>query len=101
MHASYMQMHPDKGGDAEKFKEIAKAYETLGDAEKRESYDRYGEEGAESGGRGDASDIFNMMFGGGARAQQQRGPRKGEDTVHPLKITLEDCYNGKSAKIAG
>jgi DnaJ family protein A protein 2 len=98
-------MHPDKGGDAEKFKEIAKAYETLGDAEKRESYDRYGEEGANGGGGGpaDAADLFNMMFGGGGGMrgqQQQRGPRKGEDTVHPLKVTLEDCYNGKTAKIA-
>ncbi len=31
-----MQEHPDKGGDPEKFKEIAKAYEVLSDPEKRE-----------------------------------------------------------------
>ena len=31
--------HPDRGGDAEKFKEISEAYETLGDKQKREMYD--------------------------------------------------------------
>ena len=42
-----------------------------------------------------------MMFGGGGGgARRQTGPRKGEDTVHPIKVSLEDCYNGKSTKIA-
>lgn len=31
--------HPDKGGDAEKFKEIKEAYEILSDVQKRASYD--------------------------------------------------------------
>lgn len=89
--------HPDKGGDPEKFKMIAKAYEVLGDPEKRANYDKYGEEGAENGGGHSAEDMFSMLFGGGRR---QQGPRKTEDTVHPLKVTLEDMYNGKTAKIA-
>ncbi|XP_057421230.1 uncharacterized protein LOC130715175 [Lotus japonicus] len=33
--------HPDKGGDPEKFKELAQAYEVLNDPEKREIYDNY------------------------------------------------------------
>ena len=37
--------HPDKGGDPETFKEISKAYEILSDPEKRQKYDRFGEEG--------------------------------------------------------
>merc|ERR1719326_416268 len=55
--------HPDKGGDPEKFKEITRAYEVLSDRDKREKYDRYGEEGLEDGG-GDAGDIFEAFFGG-------------------------------------
>merc|ERR1711865_321583 len=31
--------HPDKGGDPEKFKEISKAYDIVGDEEKRTQYD--------------------------------------------------------------
>ena len=30
-----MKYHPDKGGDAEKFKQINEAYQTLGDVEKK------------------------------------------------------------------
>lgn len=41
--------HPDKGGDPEKFKEITHAYEVLSDKDKREVYDRHGEEGIQSG----------------------------------------------------
>mgnify|MGYP000937789605 CR=1 FL=1 len=46
-----IKYHPDKkGGDAEKFKEITKAYETLSDPDKRAVYDRLGEEGLKPGG---------------------------------------------------
>ncbi len=38
------KLHPDKGGDVEQFKSIQKAYDVLGDAEKREQYDRTGDE---------------------------------------------------------
>ncbi|MBK7380693.1 MAG: J domain-containing protein [Ignavibacteriales bacterium] len=37
-------VHPDKGGDTELFQEIAKAYEILSNAEKREHFDKTGEE---------------------------------------------------------
>jgi curved DNA-binding protein CbpA len=36
--------HPDKGGDAEKFKRIKSAYETLSDPIKRSHYDSTGEQ---------------------------------------------------------
>lgn len=58
--------HPDKGGDPEKFKEITHAYEVLSDRDKRELYDRHGEEGIQSGaGPMHGQDIFSAMFGGG------------------------------------
>lgn len=43
-----LRYHPDKNKNAgaeEKFKEIAEAYEVLSDKQKRETYDKYGEDG--------------------------------------------------------
>ena len=63
-----LKEHPDKGGDPNKFKEITHAYEVLSDKDKREVYDRHGEEGIQSGaGPMHGQDIFSAMFGGGAR----------------------------------
>lgn len=45
-----MKYHPDKNKDPSaetKFKEISRAYEVLNNAEKRQIYDEYGEEGLE------------------------------------------------------
>ncbi|MBI4159556.1 DnaJ domain-containing protein [Candidatus Wolfebacteria bacterium] len=36
--------HPDRGGDAEKFKEVDEAYKVLSDSAKRARYDREGHE---------------------------------------------------------
>lgn len=93
--------HPDKGGDEEKFKEISLAYEVLSDSEKRKLYDQYGKEGLEEGGGGgqSAEDVFSMFFGGG-RGRGSRGPQKGEDISHTIKVSLEDMYNGKTCKLA-
>lgn len=58
--------HPDKGGDAEKFKKLTEAYEILGNPEKKELYDRYGMEGVKNGGGGgDMNDILGSFFGFG------------------------------------
>ena len=38
-----LKEHPDKGGDAEKFKKISEAYHLLSDPEKRRMYDKTGE----------------------------------------------------------
>jgi curved DNA-binding protein len=64
--------HPDKGGDTAKFQEIQAAYDTLGDATKRQQYDnpasQFGNFGP--GGFGfnfnngpQFNDIFGQMFG--------------------------------------
>jgi DnaJ family protein A protein 2 len=101
--------HPDKGGDPEKFKEVAQAYEVLSDPEKREIYDQYGEdalkEGMGGGGGGhDPFDIFQSFFGGspfgGGSSRGGRRQRRGEDVVHPLKVSLEDLYIGTAKKLS-
>lgn len=38
-----------------------------------------------------------MFFGGGRTSAR---PRRGEDLNHPLKVSLEDLYNGKTVKLA-
>jgi len=97
-----LKKHPDKGGDPEEFKKIQAAYEVLSDSEKREKYDKYGLEGLEGGdvgGGAEGMDVFDLFFGGGRR-RARGGKRKAEDTVYPLKVSLEDLYNGKTAKLA-
>ncbi|KAL0390691.1 UNVERIFIED_CONTAM: DnaJ proteinANJ1 [Sesamum calycinum] len=88
--------HPDKGGDPEKFKELAHAYEVLSDPEKREIYDQYGEDALKEGmggggGMHDPFDIFSSFFGGspfgGGGSSRGRRQRRGEDVVQKL----EDC----------
>mmetsp|Transcript_138165 Transcript_138165/g.240346 ORF Transcript_138165/g.240346 Transcript_138165/m.240346 type:complete len:511 (+) Transcript_138165:55-1587(+) len=94
--------HPDKGGDPEKFKEVTRAYEVLSDPDKRSKYDRFGEDGLDEGGGGDATDIFEAMFGGGGRrgGGGARRRQKTKDVVQPLKVTLEQLYNGQTKKMA-
>jgi DnaJ family protein A protein 2 len=98
-----LKEHPDKGGDPEKFKKIQAAYEVLKDEEKRSRYDQGGLEGLEGGDMGEGGDdIFSALFGGRRRGggRPAQGPRKGPDVKHPLKVSLEDLYNGKTAKLA-
>ncbi|KAL0849078.1 hypothetical protein ABMA28_013440 [Loxostege sticticalis] len=105
-HKLAKEFHPDKNPAAgDKFKEISYAYEVLSDPKKRTTYDKYGLKGLqEGGGQGgfQPDDIFGQFFGdifgmgGGSRG---RGPARGEDTIHTLKVTLEDMYVGKTAKL--
>lgn len=92
------------------------SYEILSDPESREAYDRYGIEGI-GGGHGpgsngmDPNDIFAELFGGGAGMRFDFGGMgggmpggysrrsKGQDSVIPYEVTLEDLYNGKSVKM--
>ncbi|KAH8547730.1 hypothetical protein BGW37DRAFT_509202 [Umbelopsis sp. PMI_123] len=105
-----LKYHPDKNPEAgDKFKEISHAYEVLSDSQKRDIYDQFGEEGLNGqggmGGGMDAEDLFSQlfgggMFGGGGRRGQPSGPRRGKDIAHSLKVSLEDLYMGKTAKLA-
>jgi len=97
--------HPDKGGDADKFKEVSAAYEILSDKEMRVKYDKYGLDGVGDeghGGGGGSEDLFNMFFGGGGgrRGGGSAAKKKGPNVTHNLSVSLEDLYNGKTVKMA-
>jgi DnaJ-class molecular chaperone len=101
-----LEFHPDKNkaeGAAEKFGQIARAYEVLSDEEKREIYNNHGEEGVKQheegrsgggggGGFGFAEDIFSQFFGGGGRRQQRE--RQTPDVEVPLYVTMKQLYLG-------
>lgn len=61
----------------------------------------------DNGTSGMEEDLFENLFGGGARFGfdfgmgngARRRPSKGEDSVIPYDVTLEDLYNGKIVKM--
>ncbi|KAF9266541.1 DnaJ-domain-containing protein [Marasmius fiardii PR-910] len=109
---AYRKKNPNDPNAAEKFQEMAAAYEILSDAESRAIYDEDGMAGL-SGGRGAGGpgmdDIFSQFFATGGPGGPfftfdfggTGGPRrsKGRDSVIPYEVTLEDLYNGKSVKL--
>ncbi|OQV23907.1 DnaJ-like protein subfamily B member 11 [Hypsibius exemplaris] len=101
-------LHPDKNKDdpsaQEKFHDLGAAYEVLSDSEKREKYDKYGEEGLKEGGGGHGDPFSSFFggdfgfFGGGGNRGQQETP-KGADVVIELEVTLEELYSGNFVEV--
>ena len=88
------QHHPDKGGDKNRFQEIQAAYNIIGDAAKRASYDN--PQSQFGGGHGfDFNDIFSM-FGQNFHQQARRGAGHVRLT---LWITLHDVAVGGSRTV--
>lgn len=100
------ETHPDSNpGDPEaehRFREVAEAYEVLGDPNRRAAYDR--------GGSFDPADLFSSFggidevlsrffggfpFGGGAR-----GPAVGDDVGVGVAITLEEAAAGVDREVS-
>ena len=92
--------HPDVNPEgAEKFKDIAEAYDTLGNVDKRTQYDQ-NKNNPFNGYNGNTSfeDIFSQMFGNRANFQQQR--RKSvPDKIVKVQITPIESYKGVEKKI--
>ena len=88
--------HPDKGGDAEKFKEIGQAYEVLNDPERRARYDQFGtDDPQQQMPQGpDISHIFQQMFSGMGGPQQ-----RSRDRYHTIDLTLDQVYTGADKTI--
>lgn len=97
------ELHPDVAGpEAEdRFKDVAAAYEVLGNADKRASYDRGVDPRSSSGGMGGGfgfDDIFETFFGAATGSSPRRGPtsrtQRGGDTLIEVDVTLEEAVFG-------
>jgi len=120
------KFHPDKlGGNAEKFKEINEAYQTLSDQQKRGQYDKFGRtfEGQGAPGQGGAGfsgfegfdfggaqgagnfdfggigfeDIFEAFGGGSTRSSGVR--TRGQDIQVDVELSLEEVAKGVTKTI--
>lgn len=110
-----MEYHPDRNPDdpdaAEKFKAAAEAYDVLSDPDKRQRYDRYGEEGLK-GQRGrdfssydDIFSAFSDIFGSGmfddffgARGGERKRSQ-GRSLRVELAVDLEDVAEGTTKTV--
>mmetsp|Transcript_11204 Transcript_11204/g.31531 ORF Transcript_11204/g.31531 Transcript_11204/m.31531 type:complete len:431 (+) Transcript_11204:117-1409(+) len=92
-HRMAMRHHPDKGGDPEAFKDIQRAFEVLSDPEKRQRYDRLGEDALQEDGSPSAEDLIGQLFGGGGGGRRGGRPQT-KDQVRPVWATLEQLYTG-------
>ena len=111
--------HPDKGGDPERFKEIAHANEVLSDDIRRRRYDELGITDEQSGGppsgpmgagfpfpfemNVNLQDLFGNMFGGmggmpGGNGSQRKG-KKPSPSIQTVSIRLEQYYLGHQFEI--
>ena len=91
--------HPDiEGGDEEKFKDIASAYDILSTPEKKQQFDNYGTIGGQPGGGfPKMEDILSQMFGGNPFARQKS--KRGSDIGTIVKMSLMDILLGANKTI--
>lgn len=106
----------DKNSARTKFKEINEAYQILGDKDKRQQYDTFGqymgsggvppgginfEDLFSSGGSRSGSpfeDLFDL-FGGGLGRQKRQGPQRGSDLHYRLRLSFIDSIKGVATNL--
>lgn len=124
--ANHPDSHPGDKAKEDRFKEVAEAYDVLGEPAKRKKYDEIrtygggggfgpfttgGGPGGAGGGQpfdindflgghaggGGFSDIFGTMFGGGRTRQQ--APRRGQDIETDATISFADSIEGVTVSL--
>jgi molecular chaperone DnaJ len=112
------ELHPDTNPDptaAERFKEVARAYEVLSDSDQRARYDRFGEAGVGGGGGGPRmedvfsggglNDLFDAFFGGqnpfggGGPRRGTAGPPRGQDMEVVADVAFEQAVFGATVPV--
>jgi molecular chaperone DnaJ len=106
-----IQYHPDKNpGDPqaeEKFKELAEAYQVLGDPDKRAQYDRFGPQGPGIGGGSpfqdvdvqSVTDFFESVFGDVLGMGRERRRQRGRDVRVDIVLDLEEAARGVDREV--
>lgn len=90
------QHHPDRGGDAERFKRISLAYEVLSDPVRRAEYDSTGRVDQDSGIRGEALDRLGNMI----NHYVPNSNNEVEDLVAKLRMDINQAANQIEIDIA-